>query len=131
MRHGFHGKLKMTNGNLVHTKDVDKQTFEQFKKNIDEGQYVEFYAEVQQDDGTLAQLAKLHAMVRELAIFTGVTFEDMKLLIKDKAGLCLEKNISGKEYFICKSFGDCSREELSLAISAAITIGEQVNHPVG
>jgi hypothetical protein len=39
--------------------------------------------------------------------------------------------VSGKEYFLAKSFGDCSREELSLAIQAAIEIGEQVGFILG
>lgn len=130
MKWGYHGKLVMNNGSLVHIKDADRKTFDEFKKNVPEGSRVEFFAEVEEDDGTLAQLAKLHAMIRELALHIGESFEDMKLLVKDRAGLCLEKKLSGKEYFVCKSFGDCSRDELSLAITAAIQIGEQINHPV-
>ena len=85
---------------------------------------------MQQDDGTLPQLAKLHAMIRELALHIGEPFEDMKLLVKDKAGLCLAREVAGKEYFLAKSFGECSREELSLAIQAAIDIGISVSCPV-
>jgi hypothetical protein len=65
-------------------------------------------------------------MIKELATHIGETSENMKLLIKDRAGLCIAREVSGKEYFLAKSFGDCSREELSLAIQAAIEIGEQV-----
>jgi hypothetical protein len=54
----------------------------------------------------------------------------MKLLVKDKAGLCLSREVAGKEYFLAKSFGECSREELSLAIQAAIDIGISVSCPV-
>ena len=54
----------------------------------------------------------------------------MKLLIKDRAGLCIAREVSGKEYFLAKSFGDCSRDELSLAIQAAIEIGEEINYPL-
>ena len=51
----------------------------------------------------------------------------MKLLVKDKAGLCIAREVSGKEYFLAKSFGECSKEELNLAIQACIEIGEDVN----
>jgi len=42
----------------------------------------------------------------------------MKLQVKLRAGLCLEQS--------CKSFGECSKDELSLAIQAAIEIGDMV-----
>ena len=54
----------------------------------------------------------------------------MKLLVKDRAGLCIAREVAGKEYFLAKSFGDCSRDDLSLAIQAAIEIGEEVNFPL-
>jgi hypothetical protein len=50
----------------------------------------------------------------------------MKILVKDRAGLCIARNVAGKEYFLAKSFADCSKDELSLAIQAAMEIGEDV-----
>ena len=82
---------------------------------------------MQHDDGTLPQLAKLHVMIRQLALHVGETVENMKLLVKDRAGLCIAREVAGKEYFLAKSFGDCSKDELSLAIQAALEIGEEVN----
>jgi hypothetical protein len=38
--------------------------------------------------------------------------------------------VSGREYFLAKSFGECSKDELSLAIQAIIEIGEEVNFPI-
>ena len=60
----------------------------------------------------------------------GETVENMKLLVKDRAGLCIAREVSGKEYFLAKSFGECSKDELSLAIQAAIEIGEEINFPI-
>lgn len=100
---------------------------EAFTSHVEEGKIVEFFYEVQHDDGTLPQLAKLHVMIKQLATFTGETAENMKLLVKDRAGLCIAREVAGKEYFLAKSFGECSKEELSLAIQAAIEIGESVN----
>ncbi len=104
--------------------------FEAFVSRIPEGSIVECFYEVTHDDGTLPQLAKIHVMIKTLAMHVGETVENMKLLIKDRAGLCIAREVSGKEYFLAKSFAECSKEELSLAIQAAIELGEQVSCPV-
>jgi hypothetical protein len=127
----FNGKFIKRNGRLEFSSLAISKQHELFVSEIPDGTIVEFFFEVQQDDGTLPQLAKLHAMIRELALHVGEPFDNMKLLVKDKAGLCLAREVSGKEYFLAKSFGECSREELSLAIQAAIDIGISVNCPIG
>jgi hypothetical protein len=127
----FNGKFIKRNGRLEFPSLAISKQHEQFVSDVPDGTIVEFFFEVQHDDGTLPQLAKLHAMIRELSLHVGEPFSDMKLLIKDKAGLCLSREVSGKEYFLAKSFGECSREELSLAIQAAIDIGISVNCPIG
>jgi len=127
----FNGKFIKKNGRLEFPSLAISKQHELFVSDIPDGTIVEFFFEVQHDDGTLPQLAKLHAMIRELALHVGESFSDMKLLVKDKAGLCLAREVSGKEYFLAKSFGECSREELSLAIQAAIDIGISVNCPIG
>jgi hypothetical protein len=127
----FNGKFIKRNGRLEFSSLAVSKQHELFVSEIPDGTIVEFFFEVQQDDGTLPQLAKLHAMIRELALHVGEPFDNMKLLVKDKAGLCLAREVSGKEYFLAKSFGECSREELSLAIQAAIDIGTSVNCPIG
>lgn len=127
----LNGKFIKRNGRLEFSSLAVSKQHELFVSEIPDGTLVEFFFEVQQDDGTLPQLAKLHAMIRELALHVGEPFDNMKLLVKDKAGLCLAREVSGKEYFLAKSFGECSREELSLAIQAAIDIGVSVNCPIG
>lgn len=127
----FTGKFTKRNNRLEFINVSNSKQFELFVSKIPEGSIVEFFYELQHDDGTLPQLAKLHVMIRELATHIGETVENMKLLVKDKAGLCIAREVSGKEYFLAKSFADCSRDELSLAIQAAIEIGEQINYPVG
>jgi hypothetical protein len=126
----FNGKFIKRNGRLEFSSLAVSKQHEVFVSNVPDGTIVEFFFEVQHDDGTIPQLAKLHAMIRELSLHVGEPFEDMKILVKDKAGLCLARQVSGKEYFLAKSFGECSREELSLAIQAAIDIGISVNCPI-
>lgn len=127
----FTGKYVKRNGQLEMVGLTRSKQYEVFVSNIPDGQMVDCFYELQQDDGTIPQLAKLHVMMKHLANHLGYSVEDMKLLVKDKAGLCLARELSGKEYFLAKSFGECSREELSLAITAAIQIGEEVNFLVG
>ena len=123
----LNGKYKKERGMLKPLSIANMKQYELFVSRLQEGAIVEFFYEEQHDDGTLPQLAKLHVMLKQLSTHIGETVENMKLLVKDRAGLCIAREVSGKEYFLAKSFGDCSRDELSLAIQAAIEIGEEVN----
>lgn len=123
----FTGKYVKRNGVLQFASQAQERQFEAFLSRVPEGQIVEAFYEQTHDDGTLPQLAKLHVLIKQLASHTGTTVEDMKLLVKDKAGLCIAREVSGKEYFLAKSFAECSKDELSLAIQAAMQIGEEVN----
>jgi len=124
----FSGKLVKKEGRLRMLNIGTARQFESFVGHINEGELVDVFYEVTNDDGTLPQLAKLHVHIKQLAVHTGYSVDDMKLLIKDKAGLCIVRELSGKEYFLAKSFGECSKEELSLAIQACIQLGEEVNY---
>lgn len=126
----FTGKYIKRNGRLEFSTLAAAKQFEIFSSYIPEGQIVEVFYEQQHDDGTLPQLAKLHVIIKQLAMHIGETVENMKLLVKDKAGLCIAREVSGKEYFLAKSFGECSKEELNLAIQACIELGEEINFPV-
>lgn len=94
--------------------------FDSFFKQHEDGVRVELFIGVQDGKGSNPQLARIHAMIREIANELGYTFEEVKLQVKRKAGLCFVKN--NKEY--CKSFGKCDKEELNLAIQAAMEIGD-------
>jgi hypothetical protein len=123
----LNGKYKKERGLLKPITIAGMKQYEEFVSHIPDGSIVEFFYELQHDDGTLPQLAKLHVMIKQLATHIGETAENMKLLVKDRAGLCIAREVSGKEYFLAKSFGECSKEELSLAIQAAQEIGQEVN----
>lgn len=122
----LNGKYRKERGLLKPLTLAAAKQYELFVSRLADGAIVEFFYEEQHDDGTLPQLAKLHVMLKQLSMHIGESVENMKLLVKDRAGLCIAREVSGKEYFLAKSFGDCSREELSLAIQAAIEIGEKV-----
>jgi acetate kinase len=77
--------------------------------------------------GSFAQISKIHTCIRELANEGGYTFEEMKSLIKQRSGLCIviTENDEAKEIY--KSFAECTKDELSMAIQACIEIGEIYN----
>lgn len=107
------------NGELVLENEVAKFKFNNYYKTLVEGARVEVTYEQIHGDSSYAQLSKLHASIRELANFTGMSFEEMKLQVKINAGLCKGTN--------CVSFADCSREELSMAIQSVYNIAEKLS----
>jgi len=124
----YTGLLRKNAERLDYINERDKLAYGMFLDSIPDGQLIELYMERQSDDATLAQLAKVHAMIRELSLHIGETFEDMKLLVKKRAGLCIEKELEGQRFLYCKSFGKCSKEELSLCIEAMKQIGEAIDY---
>lgn len=116
----FSGKFVKKNGKIVFANPQDKLAYEIFVDRIPEGQKVEMYIDLADADHSKAQLAKVHACIRELAKESGYTFDEMKGIIKNASGL------EGK------SFADCSKDELMLAIEACIQLGkEQFNLNLG
>lgn len=88
-----------------------------FIDSLEEGQKVEVTYEVSISNGSYAQLSKIHKCIREMAKESGVTFEEMKLMIKQKAGLHLKDGQF-------KSFADCSRDDLSGVIQTILEVSE-------
>lgn len=119
----FSFKLTKTNGKLVYINENTKISYQLFLDKLEEGQEVEVFMGISSDTGSLAQLAKVHACIRELAKESGYTFEEMKFIVKKHSGLCYDGG--GAEY--CKSFKDCSKDELAMAIESAIELGRDLN----
>jgi hypothetical protein len=115
----FTVKLIKQDGKLVYPDDKSKLNYQIFLDKLSEGQKVEMYMELADTDHSVAQLAKVHACIRHLAKESGYTFEEMKILVKQQSGLCY--NAGHADY--CKSFSECSKDELALAIEACVAIG--------
>jgi hypothetical protein len=115
----FTVKLVKQDGKLVYPDDKSKLNYQIFLDKLPEGQKVEMYIGLADTDHSVAQLAKVHACIRELAKESGYTFEEMKVLIKERSGLCYDAG----DAVLCKSFAECSKEELALAIEACIELG--------
>lgn len=126
----FTGLFRKQQNELTYHSSKDRSKYEHFLSTLPDDYLVEVYMEPQADNATLAQLAKVHAMIREMCSFTGDTFEDFKLLVKKKAGLCITKDVAGERYLFCKSLGKCSKEELALCIEAIKQIGYDLDYPI-
>ena len=122
----FTSILRKDGGKLVYTTNADEAIYKLFLDSLEPGQTVEIFLDANKDDGTLAQLAKIHKCIREIAKETGDNYEDMKLLIKKKSGLCVKKNVDGETVMICKSFANASKTDLALVIETIIEIGDMV-----
>lgn len=119
----FSFKLTKSDGKLVYINENTKISYQLFLDKLQEGQEIEVFMGLTSDTGSLAQLAKVHACIRELAKESGYTFEEMKFIVKQHSGLCYDGG--GAEY--CKSFKDCSKDELAMAIESAIELGRDLN----
>ena len=122
MKANLFANLTKRDGKLEYNIKAQERIYEQFVKDLPEGAKVQIFVSVTGDNGTNAQIAKIHVSIRQLANDLGYSFSEMKLLVKRKAGLCFNKN--GTEY--CKSFGDCSKEELNSVIQEIIELGDEV-----
>lgn len=123
---GYFNKLIKKNGKLEHFIPSNKKLYDNYINSLPEGTTLEFFIDIQENNGTLAQLAKIHAMIKELANHTGYTFEEMKLYVKKEAGMCY----TSSNTLICKSFGESSKEDLSLVIQSIQEIALKVNYQI-
>tara|TARA_R100001440_G_scaffold37685_2_gene57182 strand:- start:23236 stop:23619 length:384 start_codon:yes stop_codon:yes gene_type:complete len=122
MKANLFANLTKRDGKLEYNVKAQETIYNKFVEDLPEGAKVEIFVSISGDNGTNAQIAKIHVSIRQLANDLGYSFSEMKLLIKRKAGLCFNKN--GTEY--CKSFGDCSKEELNSVIQEIIELGDEV-----
>jgi len=115
-------KFKKENKELIVADKISQVKLDMFVKQLEDGQKLVVTYEVVNDDASYAQLSKLHKCIRELAEYSGMSMDDMKLYIKNEAGLVKGDSIV--------SFADCSKEEISTAIQACISIGDKIGFPL-
>ena len=113
-------KLSVKDGEFAYPVKANKTRLDTFLKSLPNGSRLEVFISASNDKGTNAQLARLHAMISQIANDLGYTFNEVKLMVKREVGLCFMRN--NTEY--CKSFADCDKDELNLAIQECIRIGD-------
>lgn len=109
------------NGKLEFKTKRDALLFASLTEGLREGQGCCVAVDFEDDQGNLMQISKLKAGLRELSRETGETFINVQNIIKKEAGLYDEVSE------IYKSFGNCSKLELSDAIQVLIEKGKFVN----
>lgn len=114
-------------GTLVPFSKLDNTKLKLFLNAIKKDTPIETYMTiVEGDEKTNGQLAKIHAMIKELSDYTRQPYKWVKEYIKEKAGLV--RPISAYPYTIAsKSFGDCTKEELGQAIEACQELLDEIN----
>jgi len=122
----FTSVLKKNGGKLIYVNKSDENVYKLFVDSLADDQVVEIFFDANKDDGSLAQLAKIHKCIREIAKETGDNYEDMKLLIKKKSGLCIKKEVDGEVVMVCKSFANASKSDLAMVIETIVQIGDLV-----
>lgn len=119
--------LEKKDGKFTYAKSSDEALYKKMISETPEDAKIVAMFEIVSQDGTIGQLSKLHACIRQLSLHLGYDFEDMKTYIKHISGFVTTKIIEGKEITRIKSFADCSKEELSFAIQSCINFGNKVN----
>lgn len=116
-------RFAIKEGQLVPANSIEDAKYKLFLKTLHEGDTIEAFMNLNKADKTLSQVAYAHVLIRELANYTGHSFEEMKILVKEKTGLCV-KTPEGRMMF--KSLGDCSKNELSNVIETCLQLGNDI-----
>ena len=115
MKDNMHVNMTIKNGKLEFNIKALEEKYKSWITELPEGTRIEAFFSVAGEKGTKAQLARVHAMIRELANTLGYTFEDVKAMTKERSGVPE------------KSFADCDKEELNLVIQELIRMGDFTN----
>lgn len=127
----FLGNLIKKDSKLGYSNPRDKMLYDLFVDKVKEGEEVEIFICIKGHKASPAQIAKVHASIREIANELGYTFDEMKKLVKERAGLCYDMEDEGVKKNFCKSFADCSLVEIGLAIEACNHIAAYNNIILG
>ena len=111
MKKIFNTILIKRDGKLEHTIKAKEAILDEIIKELPDGIKIEVFANTIGMKGSNAQLAKIHAMIRQLANDIGEDPISLKKIIKDKS-------------MVNKSFADCDTEELNSVIQSILTIGD-------
>lgn len=91
----------------------NKSTLKEWIDNLTEGEDIVIKFNVSKQYKSSRQLRLLYSCFRQIAYHTGQSVEDIKLILKLKAGLCFSHTIEGESITVCKSLSDFSKREVS------------------
>lgn len=111
MKKIYNTTLIKRDGKLEHTIKAKEGILNDIIKELPEGTKIEVFANTVGMKGSNAQLAKIHAMIRQLANDIGEDPASLKEHVK-------------KQAMIDKSFGECDTEELNSVIQTVLSLGD-------
>jgi hypothetical protein len=120
MNRTFTGRMIKRDSKLVLT-EASQILFDEFQKQVAEGDSVDILLEINDDNATNLQKAKIHILIRTIASEIGYTVPELKSEIKRRCGLVMGDTL--------KSFGDCSKEELTLVLQDLKNLCNGLNLP--
>jgi len=97
----------------------NKEALIQWLKNLPEGEDIVIKFNVSKSYKSNRQIRLLYSCFRSIANHTGQSVEDIKLILKLKAGLCFSHTIEQEDITVCKSISDFSKSEISNFIQFA------------
>ena len=116
-------RMKKSDGKMVLLNKYQEQSFRRFCEALEEGQEADVFYDAVSTEVTKAQLAKIYAGLKSLAIELGYSLYEIKNIIKENAGLRFRQS-SGE--FFTKSFKDMSSDEIYLIFQAMNEAGAVV-----
>ena len=117
-------QLVKRDGQLVPLTNQDSVRLNAFTQLLAEGQRVDVHlSQCSDHDHSLSQLAKFHALVRDISLESGQSQADIKDLIKHETGLT---KVDETGQLVVRSLRDCSKVELSHAIQQAIDYADML-----
>lgn len=112
----------VTKDGLVPANDKERLKYRRLLATMSAGDNVQALFEKVTDDAGFAQLSKLYACMRQIVNDTGNDLETVKREVKQRAGMSYRRGSTE----ISKSFGDCSKADLGIAINACIELGAEL-----
>ena len=85
-------KFKKKNGKLVLSTPLEKERYRIFLAQLPEDGEIDAVMEFKSKTNTKAQLAKIHAMIKEIANEQGDTLSEVKKLVKRDCGMGYVEN---------------------------------------
>ena len=102
---------------------------EHYAKDLPVGTLIEVHYSVKEAaDKSLPQLARVHAMIREIALNSGHNQAFVKEYVKREAGLT---KVDEAGQTVVRSFKDCTKTEMSLAIEVCVNFANILSIPLG
>jgi len=100
----------------------------QYASALPENTVIEVHYSVKEaPDKSLPQLARVHAMMREIALNSGHTQAFVKEYVKREAGLT---KIDETGQTVVRSFADCTKAEMTLAIEVCVNFARLLSIPI-